>query len=197
MSTAPEPAESTTPAAPAAKVGLVPILMAVVLSTVVALAAVGGVGYYLIKSGKLSPVAAAGAPAAAAEKAKATAAAEQEPEELPASHVLALDPMVVNLSDAGGRSYLRASISLRIAEELPKKGEKKKEEGKPDKPDPGVSAALRDTTLAVLGEQTSDVLLASGGLDALKKKLRQTYALDNRETHVLDVYVTDFLVQRG
>ena len=196
MSTASEPAESAAPAAPAAKVGLMPILMAVVLSTVVALAAVGGVGYYLVKSGKLSTVAAAGAPAAGAEKAKA-AAAEQEPEDLPPSHVLALDPMVVNLSDAGGRSYLRASISLRLAEELPKKGEKKKEEGKPDKPDPGVSAALRDTTLAVLGEQTSDVLLATGGLETLKKKLRQTYALDNRETHVLDVYVTDFLVQRG
>ena len=56
---------------------------------------------------------------------------------------------------------------------------------------------MRDTTLGVLGEQTSDALLAQGGLDALKKKLRETYALQNRETHVLDVYVTDFLVQRG
>ncbi len=172
-----------------------PILIAVVLSTVVALAAVGGVGFWLIKSGKLSSVAAAGAPAAGTAKAKT--AAEQEPEELPPSHVLALDPMVVNLSDSNGRSYLRASISLRIAESIPAKGEKKKEEGKADKPDPGVSAALRDTTLAVLGEQSSDALLANGGLEALKKKLRQTYALDNRETHVLDVYVTDFLVQRG
>ncbi len=196
MSTAPAPAESAPPAAPAAKVGLVPILIAVVLSTVVALAAVGGVGYYLVKSGKLSPVAAAGAPAAAKAEKPASSTDPSDPE-LPPSHVLALDPMVVNLSDAGGRSYLRASISLRIAEAPLAKGEKKKEEGKADKPDPGVSAALRDTTLAVLGEQTSDTLLATGGLDALKKKLRQTYALDNRETHVLDVYVTDFLVQRG
>ena len=173
-----------------------PILIAVVLSTVVALAAVGGVGYYLVKSGKLSPVAAAGGPAAPAEKPKVST--EQAPEELPPSHVLALEPMVVNLSDAGGRSYLRASISLRIAEAPLAKGEKKKEEGKKDdKPDPGTSAALRDTTLAVLGEQTSDTLLATGGLEALKKKLRETYAIDNRETHVLDVYVTDFLVQRG
>ncbi len=173
-----------------------PILIAVVLSTVVALAAVGGLGFYLVKSGKLSPVAAAGAPSAAAgDKAKLNT--EQMPAELPPSHVLALDPMVVNLSDPGGRSYLRASISLRIADEAPGKGEKKKEEGKADKPDAGVSAAVRDTTLAVLGEQTSDALLATGGLEALKKKLRETYAIDNRETHVLDVYVTDFLVQRG
>ncbi len=187
--------EPIAPALPAAKVGLIPILIAVVLSTVVALGAVGGVGFYLVKSGKLSPVAAGSAPT---EKKKDAASNEQMPGELPPSHVLALEPMVVNLSDPGGRGYLRASISLRIADELLAKGEKKKEEGKKDdKPDPGVSAALRDTTLAVLGEQTSDSLLQVGGLDALKKKMRQTYAIQNRETHVLDVYVTDFLVQRG
>ncbi len=190
--------ETAAVPAPAAKVGLVSILIAVVLSTVVALAAVGGVGFWLFKSGKLSPVAAANSPAGATAAEKGKAAAEQQPAELPPSHVLALDPMVVNLSDSGGRSYLRASISLRIAEEALPKGEKKKEEGsKADKPDPGVSAALRDTTLAILGEQTSDLLLQTGGLDTLKKKLRQTYALQNREIHVLDVYVTDFLVQRG
>lgn len=194
MSTAPVET-TTTPEPPAAKVGLVPILIAVVLSTVVALGVVGGVGFYLFKSGKLSPVAAANT---SAEKKKDAVSTEQVPGELPASHVLALEPMVVNLSDPGGRSYLRASISLRIADELPAKGEKKKEEGKKDdKPDPGTSAALRDTTLAVLGEQTSDSLLQAGGLDALKKKMRETYAIQNRETHVLDVYVTDFLVQRG
>ncbi len=187
--------ETTAPAPPTAKVGLVPILLAVVLSTVVALGVVGGVGFYLIRSGKLSPVAAASAPN---DKKKEAASTEQMPGELPPSHVLALDPMVVNLSDPGGRGYLRASISLRIADEVVGKGEKKKEEGKKDdKPDPGVSAALRDTTLAVLGEQTSDSLLQAGGLEALKKKMRETYAIQNRETHVLDVYVTDFLVQRG
>ncbi len=196
MSNATASTEAATPAAPPAKVGLLPILLAVVLSTVVALGAVGGVGFWLFKSGKLTPVAAAGAPAA--DKKKDAGSTEQMPGELPPSHVLALDPMVVNLSDPGGRSYLRASISLRIADEVLPKGEKKKEEGaKGDKPDPGVSAALRDTTLAVLGEQTSDALLQAGGLDALKKKMRETYAIQNRETHVLDVYVTDFLVQRG
>ena len=117
-------------------------------------------------------------------------------EALPVSHVVALEPMVVNLSDAGARSYLRASISLRVADEAKSKGKERKE-GKADKPDPAVSAALRDTTLSVLGAQTSEILLAPGGLDALKKCLRQTYALENRDTHVLDVYVTDFLVQRG
>ncbi len=187
--------ETTAPAPPAAKVGLVPILLAVVVSTTVALGAVGGVAFYLVKSGKLAPVSAAGVPT---DKKKEAASTEQMPGELPPSHVLALDPMVVNLSDPGGRGYLRASISLRIADEALAKGEKKKEEGKKeDKPDPGVSAALRDTTLAVLGEQTSDVLLQTGGLDTLKKKMRETYAIQNRETHVLDVYVTDFLVQRG
>lgn len=183
----------TAPASAPAKVGLLPILMAVLLSTVFALAAVAGGAWWLIKSGKLSSVAAAGG--SAAEHPAKTA--EQHPAELPPSHVLALDPMVVNLSDAGGRSFLRASISLRIANEVKPKGEKEEPPAKGDKADAGASAALRDTTLAVLGAQTSDGLLATGGLDALKKKLRESYALQNTETHVLDVYVTDFLVQRG
>ena len=104
--------------------------------------------------------------------------------------------MVVNLSDAGGRAYLRASISLRMAEEASGKAEKA--EGKPDPAAvAGKTAALRDTTLSVLGAQTSDGLLGTGGVAGVKKQLRERYALDNPEVHVLDVYFTDFLVQRG
>lgn len=184
----------TMPAFAPAKVGLLPILMAVLLSTFVALGAVGGGAWWLLRSGKLNLGGAAGA--AAASSAHVTKPEAEASAVLPLSHVLALDPMVVNLSDAGGRSFLRASISLRLAKDAKPKGEKE-EPAKGDKADAGASAALRDTTLGVLGAQTSDMLLAAGGLDALKKKLRASYALKNTDMHVLEVYVTDFLVQRG
>ncbi len=174
--------------------GLGPLLIAVLASTLLSFAVVGGAVYWLLKSGKLASAVPLDKKSAAVTSSIEEAADAKGPEALPASHVLALEPMVVNLSDADGRSYLRASISLRVADEAKPKA---KEESKADKPDVGASAALRDTTLSVLGAQTAGVLLASGGLDALKKKLRQTYALENRDTHVLDVYVTDLLVQRG
>ncbi len=170
-----------------------PILIAVVLAVVLALGAVGGAGYWFVHSGKLAAL----MPASAAGGERAHVA--EAPAELPPSHILALEPMVVNLSDPGGRAFLRASISLRLQDEVKPKGDKaeKPEGGKGEKVESAANLALRDTTLTLLASQTSDTLLSSGGLEALKKKLRETYALQNTETHVLDVYVTDFLVQRG
>ncbi len=181
-------------AAPPSRGSLGSLLIAVLASTLLSLAVVGGAVVWLLKSGKLASAVSAEKKVPGAVSAAEQAGDAKGAEALPPSHVLALEPMVVNLSDAGGRSYLRASISLRLADEVKPKA---KEETKADKPDASASAALRDTTLAVLGAQTSDALLAPGGLEALKRKLRQTYALDNREMHVLDVYVTDFLVQRA
>ena len=169
------------------------MLMAGLLSSVIAAGAMLGVGYWLLHSGKLVPPVSAAGPGAEA----AVAAPEAESKsELPPSKVVPLEPMVVNLSDAGGRAYLRASISLRMADEASPKAEKA--EGKPDAAAAaGKTAALRDTTLSVLGAQTSDGLLGTGGVAGVKKQLRERYALDNPEVHVLDVYFTDFLVQRG
>ena len=133
MSTASTETTALHPLPPAAKVGLIPILLAVVVSTTVALGAVGGVAFYLVKSGKLAPVSAAGVPT---DKKKEAASTEQMPGELPPSHVLALDPMVVNLSDPGGRGYLRASISLRIADEALAKGEKEEGRGQEGRTSP-------------------------------------------------------------
>ncbi len=168
-------------------------LLAGLLSSVIAAGAVLGVGYWLLHSGRLVPPAAA---AGVTVKGGVTASDAAAKADLPPSKVLPLEPMVVNLSDAGGRAYLRASISLRVAEETGGKAEKA--EGKPDPAAAaGKTAALRDTTLSVLGEQTSDGLLGAGGVVNVKKLLRERYALDNPDVHVLDVYFTDFLVQRG
>ncbi|AFL88127.1 flagellar basal body-associated protein [Terriglobus roseus DSM 18391] len=161
------------------KVGVTAILLPVLLSTVLALGSVGVALYWLTKSGKLGA---------------ATAASVARPIIVvapPASHVLALEPMIVNLSDDGGRSYLRATVSLRI------KDEPKTEEKTDPKSSDGLAAALRDSTLSVLTQESADSLLIPEGRDRLKAKLQQEFKLRNSETSVLEVYFTDFLVQRG
>lgn len=195
-SSAAVPADLSAAAEPKAKGGIVSMLLAGLLSSLVAAGAVLGVGSWLLHSGKLMPAATAGAPGGKVATSATPAGEAAERPELPPSKVVPLEPMVVNLSDAGGRAYLRASISLRMADETGGKAEKA--EGKPDPAAlAGKTAALRDTTLSVLGAQTSDGLLAEGGVAGVKKRLRERYALDNPEVHVLDVYFTDFLVQRG
>ena len=166
------------------KVGLTSILIPVLLSTTLALGVVGGGMFWLIKSGKLG-----GVQAASAAPAPIIVVAP------PASHVLALEPMIVNLSDAGGRSYLRAAVSLRVKDEP--KADEKKEEKKDPKAVDGAATALRDTTLTVLSRESADSLLTPDGRERLKAKLQQEFKLHNTETPVLEIYFTEFLVQRG
>ena len=174
----------TTETAPA-KVGLGAILVPVLLSTVLTLAAVGGGVFWLLKSGKLGASATAATPAPAPIIVIAA---------LP-THVLALEPMIVNLADAGGRSYLRAAISLRIRDE--EKTGPKEEEKKDPKAVDGAAAALRDTTLTVLSGETSDSLLQPDSRETLKQKLDEQYKLHNTDSRVLEIWFTEFLVQRG
>lgn len=181
----------TTPATPAtqagvppAKVALTSILLPVLLSTTLALGAVAGGVFWLLKSGRIGGPAGAG-PTAATEIVVPP----------PPSHVLALEPMIVNLSDAGGRSYLRAAVSLRLRDE--EKTGKKEEAPKDPKAVDGVATALRDTTLTVLSGENADKLLAPDGRESLKKLLSEQYKAHNPDAHVLDVYFTEFLVQRA
>ena len=179
MSTATAPTE--TAASLPARIGFSSLLLCTVLSTLVSLLVAGGSAVWVVRSGKLGT-----APSATTAKA-----------EIPVpSHVLALDPLIVNLMDGNGQSFLRAGVSLRIADEPKAKGEKA-EEAKGDKVAAGPAAELRDTTLMVLSNQSADRLLAPGGRDLLKASLKDAFSKQNREVHVLDVYFTDFLVQRG
>ena len=57
-------------------------------------------------------------------------------------------------------------------------------------------AEVRDTVLAVLGRQTADGLLAADGKGRLKVELKAALAEHNRDLKVMDVFFTDFLVQR-
>jgi flagellar FliL protein len=108
------------------------------------------------------------------------------------TRLVALDPLLVNLADPGGEAYLRLSLALRIADAPAKKaGDARAVGGEEEETD-----AIRDTVLAVLGRQTSDSLLALDGKERLKSELRRTLAQRNPKLKVMDLFFTDFLVQR-
>ncbi len=166
-------------------------LIAVVLAMVVTvLGAAGGALFWLTKSGRL-PVA-----GAAAQVAPLPVTAKVE---VTKTRMIALEPMLVNLADAGGGCYLRLVMVLRVDEAVPVKGEKPKEEKPPEKGKVVVdeeNVTVRDTALAVLGSETSELLLAPDGKDRLKQQLRDALALHMKTLKVEDVLFTEFLVQR-
>ena len=78
------------------------------------------------------------------------------------TRAMVLEPLLVNLADAGGSSYLRVALTLRVADVADKKGAKSNDEkSKNDKGAEDAVAAVRDTVLTVLGRQTADGLLAT------------------------------------
>jgi flagellar FliL protein len=110
---------------------------------------------------------------------------------------MVLEPLLVNLADAGGSSYLRVALTLRVAEAGDKKGVKAKDEkSKDERIGDEDGAAVRDTVLTVLGQQTADDLLAADGKAHLKTELKKALAEHNADLKVMDVFFTDYLVQR-
>jgi flagellar protein FliL len=171
---------SSAPAPTPVKFPVVPLLIAVVVGVLIAGLAAGGVMYYLVRSGKLS---AQGGPASRREASAPLA-----------THVIVLEPLLVNLADDSGSAYLRVAIALRVANVSDSKGSKPKDEkvkdGNEDVP------AVRDTTLTVLGRQTAKGLVAPDGKERLKVELKSALAEHNTDLKVFDVFFTDFLVQR-
>ena len=186
MATSPTVLASTSSSAPpvavpvanAGKLPVVPLLIAVVVSALVAILGGGGCVYYLARSGRLSGF------GSVARKAEMIPPAT--------THMMALDPLLVNLADAGGSSYLRIALALRVMDATDKKSAAPKDEkGMND-----AVASVRDTLLAVLGRQTSDDLLATDGKERLKTALKAALVQHNPNLKVTDVFFTDFLVQR-
>jgi len=159
------------------------MLLAVVTGVAIAAVGTGGVVYYLARTGRL-PMQGG--------KAQKTEAV------IPVTtHAMVLEPLLVNLADAGGSSYLRVALTLRVADGADKKGAKAKDEkSKDDKGADEAVAAVRDTVLTVLGRQTADGLLASDGKEHLKAALKAALAEHNADLKVMDIFFTDFLVQR-
>jgi flagellar FliL protein len=168
--------------AAAPKASMTTMLIVMVLTVLLTVGGVAGVLLYLAKAGRLGGGAAAAAPAKAEET------------KVPA-HALAMEPLLVNLADADGHSYLRVGITLEVADPPKKKGEKEGE-AKDGKVSAEVSAPLRDAVLAVLGRQRSEDLLAPDGKERLKRELKASLAEHASESKVTELYFTDFLVQR-
>jgi flagellar protein FliL len=165
------------------KVPVVPLLIAVVAGVVIAVLGVGGVVYYLARTGRL-PM-------------QGRAQQKIEVDVPVTTHAMVLEPLLVNLADAGGSSYLRIALTLRVADAADKKGAKAKDEkSNADKGANEDGAAVRDTVLTVLGQQTADGLLAADGKGHLKGELKKALADHNADLKVMDVFFTDFLVQR-
>jgi flagellar FliL protein len=164
------------------KVPVLPLLLAVVAGLVIAALGVGGVVYYLAHTGRLPMQ-------GAAQKTEAVVPA--------ATHAVALEPLLVNLADAGDSSYLRIALTLRVVDVADKKGSTTKgEKNKDERGTDDSVAAVRDTVLTVLGRQTADGLLATDGKEHLKAELKTALAERNTDLKVKDVFFTDFLVQR-
>jgi flagellar FliL protein len=159
------------------------LLIAVVAGIVISTLAVGAFVYYLAHAGRL-PM-------------QGGAAQKTEPLVLGTTHAMVLEPLLVNLADGAGSSYLRVALTLRVADVADKKSAKVSEEkGKDDKRTDDAMAAVRDTVLTVLGRQTADGLLAADGKEHLKAELKTALAEHNADLKVKDVFFTDFLVQR-
>ncbi len=163
------------------KLPMMPLLGSVVVGVIVATVAVGGVLYYLLRSGKVPLHVTTTPPAVTAVSTK--------------THLVVLEPLLANLADSSGSAYLRLGLTLQVADPVAEKGkEKKEEEAKSTTKDE--DAGVRDTVLSVLGRETSEQLLAPEGKESLKKELKTALASHNPEVKVTDLFLTEFLVQR-
>ncbi|MBS1798846.1 MAG: flagellar basal body-associated FliL family protein [Acidobacteria bacterium] len=171
------PTVTQTNPAESGKLPLASLIIAVALGVIVSVAAVGGAGYYLIHSGKLRLQTAPPAQSAAAPASTKT-------------HAVMLEPMVVNLADSAAGSYLRISMTLNVGDPADAPAKEEKNISKE------ADSALRDTALTVLGKQTSEGLLAADGKERLKTELKAAFVEHNPEIKVMDLYITEFLVQR-
>ena len=172
-----------TPVAESAKLPSTPRLLAIAASVIVTSLGAGGGLYYLVHSGRFRPV------RSAMHKTEAAVPIT--------SHVILLEPMVVNLADTGGGSYLRIVVALRVCDsDILKSASPKEEKGQDYRSASETVAPMRDTLLTVLSRQTADDLLSVKGTERLKAAMKDALLEHNPDMGVQDVFFTDFLVQR-
>jgi flagellar FliL protein len=109
---------------------------------------------------------------------------------------IALDSMVVNLADPGGRAYLRLGLALVVEGSAAPAASAEGGGAKAMASLPREQEIpIRDTVLAVLGEQTSQALLAPEGRERLKQALLAALAAQHPELRVQGLYFSELLVQ--
>jgi flagellar FliL protein len=171
-------APAATPLPGSIRPSIAYLLLAMLAGSVIASMGFGGALYYLARSGRLS-------------MRKGAVSKSVSPVDAH-THLLALGPLLVNLADQGESTYLRLSITLQVEDPTATKGSKDASNKSSD----DEIAAVRDTALAVLGQQTADSLLAPSGKEDLKVELLKALNEHDHEMKVKKILFTDFLVQR-
>jgi flagellar FliL protein len=159
-------------------------MFAVIVAVVLATGGAGGVLFWAIKSGKL--------PMGGVKTVTVVLPAEPIKTKL-----VPLDPLLVNLADPDGRSYLRIAMTLKLEDPPPDpKAKPKEEKAEKGAPKNEFEAAERDAAFSILGKETTSDLLAPDGKERLKKDLTASFKEHVPEIKVVDVLITEFLVQR-
>jgi flagellar FliL protein len=172
--------------APKSSLAIVPFVLATVIAALLAIGVAVGTLFWLIHSGRLAKIPITTVTVAPQPLAPASSK----------SHALAMEPLLVNLADQGGQSYLRVGIVLRIEDADTPKDKEEKPAEKGGKAVNEGEAALRDVALNVISRQTTDELLSTEGKEALKQKLKAAMLKSVPELKVTEVFFTEFLVQR-
>lgn len=94
-----------------------------------------------------------------------------------------LEPFVVNLMDQGGTRYLKVSIQLELSN--PKVSEYAKNK----------TPQIRDAIITLLTNKTSEELITPEGKLLLKDEIKQRANQILGEGNVINVYLTDFVMQ--
>jgi len=115
------------------------------------------------------------------------------PESDTSTTILPLDSFTVNLADQEDGRFLRVTIALGVAGQLPAMG---KAQGKAPESSAVSMAVIRDSILNVLAQSKSGDLLTPEGKAKLKSELLAALNRDVPALEVREIYFTEFMVQR-
>lgn len=142
------------------------LLIIIIIAAVVLLAGAGGAYFLLFSKGS--------------EKEKTTQAKDSKEAQ---GVNFPLEPFVVNLMDQGGTKYLKVTIQVELAN--PKSMDAAKAR----------TPQLRDAIITLLTNKTSEELISPEGKLLLKDEIKQRANQILGEGNVINVYLTDFVMQ--
>lgn len=93
------------------------------------------------------------------------------------------DPIIVNLLDPSGKRYLQVRLSLEVADKKAEEEIKKKE------------PKIKDSILGILSGKTVDEVIVPDAKEKIKGEILKKIKEDVGEDLVLNVYITQFIVE--